>query len=321
MTTGARGDELFIAGSASALSVARRTGDAWSVARALPVGVLSLAAAEDGRIYAGTADGVLRSDDGARTWGAVGLPGRRVTGLACAPGVVFAGAKGPLLHRSDDAGSSWREVESFRRLRRWYWATPVSRPHSQAETHAIVVSPTDPRTMLVGIEAGAVVRTTDGGASWQGHRRGALRDCHTLAFHASDGRYAYEGGHGGGAFSRDAGATWSRLPGLGRVKYGWAAAGDAADPELKFLSVARGVRAAHGARRHGFVVRSRGGESWRPVLEAPAMPYSLIAEDGRLYAGLSDGSVLETRDAGASWHALPFRFAGIERSLIHVGAA
>ncbi len=51
------------------------------------------------------------------------------------------------------------------------------------------------------------------------------------------------------------------------------------------------------------------------------MPYAWITEGGRLYVGLSDGSVLETRDAGASWHALPFRFAGIERSLNHVGAA
>jgi photosystem II stability/assembly factor-like uncharacterized protein len=315
------GEELFLSGSPSGLSVARRTGETWGVVDASPAHVLSLTADEEGRLYAGTTEGVSRSNDGARTWRPSGLDGRRVTGLACAQGTVFAGAKGPLLYRSDDGGESWHEVESFRRLRRWYWWTPVSRPHTQAETHAIAISPADSRTMLVGIEAGAVLGTTDGGASWTGHRRGALRDCHSLAFHASDGRYVYEGGAGGGAFSRDAGATWSRPPGLGRVKYGWAAAGDAGDPELKFLSVARGVRAAHGSRRRGFVVRSRGDEPWRPVLEAPAMPYALIAEEGRLYAGLSDGSVLETIDGGATWRPLPFRFPAIERSLIHVSAA
>jgi photosystem II stability/assembly factor-like uncharacterized protein len=309
--------ELFIAGSQSQLSVARRCGGAWTVTTALPAEVLSLAAAADGRVFAGTDDGLLRSDDG-DVWVRSGLEGRRVTGLGCGAGVVFAGAKGPLLYRSDDGGESWSEVESFRRLRRWYWFTPVSRPNTQAEAHAIAVSPSDPRTVLVGIEAGAVVRTTDGGVSWEGHRGGALRDCHTLDFHAADGRFAYEGGHGGGAFSRDGGASWRRLPGLGRVRYGWAAAGDREDPELKFLSVARGVRAAHGARRHGFVVRSRGDEPWRPVLEAPAMPYALIAEPGRLYAGLSEGSVLETTDQGATWQALPFRLPAIERSLLHV---
>ena len=314
-------DELFIAGSTSGLTVARGTGETWTVSTTATANVLSLAVDEGGRLYAGTSDGVLLSDDGASSWKQSGLEGHRVTALAGAPGVVFAGTKGLLLYRSDDGGSNWREIEAFRALRRPYWWTPVSRPHSQAEAHAIGVSPTDPRVMLVGIESGAVVRTTDGGVTWQGHRRGALRDCHTLAFHASDGRYVYEGGAGGGAFSRDAGATWRRPPGLGRVRYGWAAAGDGEDPELKFLSVAPGVRAAHGARRHGFVVRSRGDEPWRPVLEAHAMPYALIAEEGRLYAGLSDGSVLDTTDFGATWHILPFRLPAIERSLLHVPAA
>jgi photosystem II stability/assembly factor-like uncharacterized protein len=234
--------------------------------------------------------------------------------------VLYAGVKGPLLYRSDDAGSSWRGSESFRALRRPYWWTPVSSPHREAEAHAIAISPTDPRRVLVGLEAGAVVRTTDGGITWAGHRRGALRDCHSLVFHATDGRAAYEGGAGGGAFSRDAGETWQRPSGLGRVRYGWASAGDAEDPDLKYLSVARGVRSAHGVRRHGYVVRSRGDEPWRPVLEAGAMPYALIADSGRLYAGLSDGAVLETSDAGATWHVLPFRFPAIERSLIHLAA-
>ena len=51
------------------------------------------------------------------------------------------------------------------------------------------------------------------------------------------------------------------------------------------------------------------------------MPYALIADRGRLHAGLSGGSVLDTLDAGATWHVLPFRFPAIERSLIHVPAA
>lgn len=315
------GDELFVAGTGTALCVARCAGRDWSVTTVRDTTVLSLAVSEDARLYAGTDDGVLRSDDGAATWAPSGLDGRRVTALTCTSGLVFAGTKGPVLFVSDDGGADWREIEAFRALRRPYWWTPVSTPHRLAEAQAVAVSPMDPRTMLVGIEAGAVVRTTDGGATWADHRHGALRDCHSLAFHAIDGRYVYEGGAGGGAFSRDGGAGWRRPSGLGRVRYGWAAVGDAEDPELKFLSVARGVRAAHGSRRHGYVVRSRGDDPWRPVLEADAMPYALIAERGRLYAGLSDGSVLDTTDAGATWHVLPFRFPVIERSLLHVPAS
>jgi hypothetical protein len=34
------------------------------------------------------------------------------------------------------------------------------------------------------------------------------------------------------------------------------------------------------------------------------MPYALVAVDGRLFAGLSDGQIWESRDRGDSWHAL-----------------
>jgi len=184
----------------------------------------------------------------------------------------------------------------------------------------VTISPTDAQTILVGIESGAVVRTTDGGDTWEGHRPGAIRDCHVLSFHGRRGEYVYEGGGFGGAFSRDAGRTWSRARGLGRIRYGWAAVGDAEDPELRYLSAAHGVRSAHGAKPHGFVLRSRGEEPWRVVLDVGAMPYALISAAGSLYAGLSDGRVLETTDTGQTWHLLPFHFSSIERALIRVEA-
>jgi len=35
-----------------------------------------------------------------------------------------------------------------------------------------------------------------------------------------------------------------------------------------------------------------------------AMPYALVAGDGRLFAGLADGQIWESADRGDSWHAL-----------------
>src|SRR5260370_8502328 len=77
--------------------------------------------------------------------------------------------------------------------------------------------------MGAGMEAGAVVRSPEGGRSWQDHRRGAKRACHQLAAHATLHGHLYEGGYGGGAYSTDAGATWQRPPGLDR-RDGWAVA-------------------------------------------------------------------------------------------------
>lgn len=91
---------------------------------------------------------------------------------------------------------------------------------------AIAVSASDAATVVVGIEAGAVVRSADTGTTWQSHRSGAMRDCHSLAAHARVGWF-YEGGSGGGAIS----ASWWRPGGLDR-RYGWAVTVDAANPEL-----------------------------------------------------------------------------------------
>jgi photosystem II stability/assembly factor-like uncharacterized protein len=43
------------------------------------------------------------------------------------------------------------------------------------------------------------------------------------------------------------------------------------------------------------------------------MPYALVAADGRVFAGLSDGRVLETRDGGDSWTALRLEGDALDR--------
>jgi hypothetical protein len=68
------------------------------------------------------------------------------------------------------------------------------------------VSPTDPNVIVAGVEFGALVRSEDGGRTWSNHRKGALRDCHSLTFHATNGNWVYEGG-GGATVSRDGGLT------------------------------------------------------------------------------------------------------------------
>src|SRR5262249_46339104 len=202
-------------------------------------------------IYAGTQHhGVLRSNDGGKTWRAAGLDGQIVKALAASrtqPGTIYAGTKPALLFVSRDGGASWEELRSFRRIRsRWFWFSPAEKPFT-AYVQAIALSPTDPRTLLVGIEAGAVVRSQDGGDSWTDHRRGALRDCHSLTFHTTRGEWVYEGGGTGAgvSVSRDAGKSWIQpAEGLDR-HYGWAVAADPVRPEVWYTSVSYGALSAH----------------------------------------------------------------------------
>src|SRR4051794_27720832 len=71
--------------------------------------------AVNGRVLAGTADGIHRSTDGGASWQRVGLAGHEVLELAAAPGddaLVYAGTRPAALFRSRDGGGSWSEVES-----------------------------------------------------------------------------------------------------------------------------------------------------------------------------------------------------------------
>lgn len=281
-----------------------------------------------GVIVAGTRSaGLLRSGDGGTTWEAAGLEGQIVKSVAFSPseaGVLYAGAKPPMVFVSRDGGGTWAELEGFRDipgLKMWF--SPAELPGT-AYVQGLAVSPTEPQVVLAGIEFGAVVRSEDGGQTWSKHRQGAVRDCHTLTFHHSDGEWAYEGGGGGAAFSRDGGATWTQpRQGLDR-RYGWAVAADPAEPDVWYFSASPGPGKAHGGTdAQAYIFRSRGGGPWEKLgggLSQPldAMPYALLTDPGapgHVYAGLSNGQVWHSADYGDAWERLPVDLGSI-RSLV-----
>ncbi|MGH9230275.1 MAG: WD40/YVTN/BNR-like repeat-containing protein [Acidimicrobiales bacterium] len=135
--------------------------------------VRSLAASpdysSDRTLYAGTAAGVYRSDDGARTWTATGprmaTPpegGEDDLGalVAMSPdygsdGTVFAGTDGGLFV-TRNAGRTWAEVT----------VAPLT---TSSQVEAVAVSPayTQDRTVLVSTRELGLLRSTDGGRSFQ----------------------------------------------------------------------------------------------------------------------------------------------------------
>ncbi len=301
-------------------------GGKWAVELVAPrADIRSLAADPHapGTVFAGTqGDGVLRSDDAGRTFTTAGLPGWIVKSLAVhpsRPGHLYAGTKPPHLFVSEDGGRHWSELEGFQKVRRFFWFSPAERPFT-AYVQAIATSPADPDVLVAGIEAGAVVRSIDSGRTWQGHRPGSLRDCHSL--HAAAGRF-FEGGDRGAAVSDDGGSTWTRPSGL-RRKYGWAVAADPADASLWYVSSAYNIR-AHSDHADAAIHRCRGSGPWEELaggLPQPmdGMPYALIAgpEANRLVAGLSNGEVWETRDAGDSWVRLGFKVPKVNRAMVRL---
>lgn len=262
-------------------------------------------------VYAGLREGgVRRTRDGGRSWVDCALPEPGVFSLAvsAADGAVFAGTEPSRLFRSDDCGESWRELEGLLELpSRPTWSFPP-RPWT-SHVRWIAPSPHDADLMLVGIELGGLMRSTDGGESWQDHRPGAQRDVHSLAWHRRVPGRAYEAGGGGAALSEDAGESWQPADEGRDRHYTWSVAVDPDDPELWYVSASTGPYAAHGrGDPQARIYRRRAGEAWRALaggLPDPllAMPYALIVGDGRLFAGFADGQIWESRDHGESWHA------------------
>lgn len=260
-------------------------------------------------VYAGLRErGVRRTTDGGRSWGDCPVPEPGVFSLAvsAADGAVYAGTEPSRLFRSDDRGESWRELEALLELpSRPTWRFPP-RPWT-SHVRWIAPSPHDADLILVGIELGGLMRSTDGGATWEDHRPGAQRDVHSLAWHPHSRGRAYEAGGGGTAFSDDAGATW-RPADDGRDRhYTWSVAVDEADPELWYVSASTGPFAAHGGGDpEAHIYRRQAGSPWRRVRDGlpeplPAMPYALATGGGRLFVGLADGQIWESTDHGDSW--------------------
>jgi photosystem II stability/assembly factor-like uncharacterized protein len=261
-------------------------------------------------VFAGLREGGLRrTSDGGRRWVDCRLPAPGVFSVAVSAvdGAVYAGTEPSALFRSDDGGQSWRELDALLELpSRPTWRFPP-RPWT-SHVRWIAPSPHDGELLLVGIELGGLMRSINGGGSWQDHRPGAQRDVHSLAWHPRSERRAYEAGGGGAAWSDDAGDTW-RPADEGRDRhYTWAVAVEPDDADAWYVSASTGPFAAHGrADPEARIYAWRDG-GWQPLAGGlpeplPAMPYALAAIGGRLFAGLADGQLWESTDRGESWHA------------------
>lgn len=303
------------AATGDAIARIDESGDAWTAELSLRgsgAQCVAVDPAEPDSVYAGLRSGGVRmSRDGGRTWMDGLLPEPQVFSLAVGVvgGAVYAGCEPSRLFRSDDGGGTWRALDGLLDLpSRPSWSFPP-RPWT-SHVRWIAPSPHDPDLLLVGIELGGLMRSIDGGETWADHRPGAQRDVHSLAWHPRVPGRSYEAAGGGTAWSDDGGDTW--LPAdEGRDRhYAWSVAVDPHDPELWYVSASTGPFAAHGGRDpQARIFRRRDGEPWH-TLEGglpeplPAMPYALVATDKRLFAGLANGQLWESRDRGDTWHRL-----------------
>lgn len=278
-------------------------------------------------LYCGTADrGMWRSADAGDSWEPVGEGIRypNVTAVAVSAaeqmdgrGIVYAGTEPSTLFRSD-GGGSWRELEGMRRLPS---SSEWSFPPKPGTSHVRWISPDPavPGRLFVCIEAGALIKSEDGGETWEDRVDDGPLDTHTLAVHKdAPGRLYSAAGDGylsvgrGYAESPDAGGSWQRFSDGLTDHYLWGLAVDQADPETVIVSAASGVRQAHSSEvAESAIYRREGGRPWQEVSsglpDREGTTASVLAaggdEPGVFYA-INNHGLYRSADAGKEWERL-----------------
>lgn len=135
----------------------------------------------NGHVFAGTDAGLYKSDDDGASWSLVGMAEREVwTTRGASDGTLCAGTQPAGLFRSNDAGETWHEVESFAAApEAAKWCLPVE-PKLPARARALVIDREDARRIWVGVEVGGIMRTDDGGETWTFSLPGDNPDLHMM---------------------------------------------------------------------------------------------------------------------------------------------
>lgn len=249
-------------------------------------------------VYAGTAIGLFRSNDGGATWVKPAPTGSPAFGFATAIGVsplnsavVYAGFTNGFF-KSIDAGSTW---------------APVGLPIAGVTPFAIVFDPITPSTMYVGTSHG-VFKSTDSGTTWSGINNFGLAsppNVRTIAIDKTTPSTMFAGTFGSGIFkTTNGGTSWSQ------INNGLSGA------ENNFVNVividpfnAATVYSAHGTIGGQGIINktTNGGGLWTPMHNGvPDLQVTGLVADqsaaSTLYASTAGGGIVKTVNGGTTWN-------------------
>jgi photosystem II stability/assembly factor-like uncharacterized protein len=324
---------LFLA-TEKALAIIRWQNGIWDMDLQLvekqPV-CLALDPLHQEQIYCGTnGQGLWQSSNGGTTWEPTGkgIISPHVTAVAVSQldqvtnaGIVYAGTEPSAIYRSEDRGASWQDLPSLRALPSAVtWSFPP-RPWT-SHIRWITLDPLVSGRIFAAAEAGALVRSLDGGQTWEDRKPGGPFDTHTLIMHrlAPDRLYSAAGDgfmQPGNGFVRsdDGGEHWYRPNDGLNDHYLWSVAADPADPDTLIISAAPGPRQAHAhvaEEAASTLYRRTGSGQWQHITEGLPPAQGLLAsvlatdeaEPGVFYVASNKG-IFRSIDAGILWEELP----------------
>lgn len=295
---------LFLA-AGTGLVVAEQDGPIWRVTRrGLVEHHVTSVIAREGVILAGTTRGVFRSDDDGRSWSAAshGLDIPHVRWLAFHPDISdceFAGTEPAALFVSHDGGHRWQERLEVASLRDQYgWWLPYSPAAGCVRGFAF-----HGQRAYAAVEVGGVLRSDDGGQTWNlaagsnGRPQFGLpphkmvhADVHTVTVHPTSADLLFAPTGGGFFGSTDGGDKWQTLYANCYVRAVWV---DPTNPARMILSPAENASGQNGCLE----VTDDGGQTWRKT--AVSWSRNIVERfqtlgKNHLFAVLANGELLQT---------------------------
>lgn len=253
-------------------------------------------------------------------------------GRAGEPDTWYAGVEPAALFVTRDAGASWQEVEG---LRNHPTAKQWEPGFGGLCLHSIVLHPSDPMRMWVGISAAGVYGTQDGGKSWEPMNQGVRADfapekyplfgqcTHKLLANPTKPETLYQQNHCGVYRSDSAGSQWEDISEGLPSRFGFVLGLDAQSPETLYVvpedealgeQIGGGRRFVSGAKFR--VYRSRNaGSDWTALSKGLPQEnaYLHMLREGMatdalnplgIYLGTKTGQIYGSNDDGESWALL-----------------
>lgn len=235
-------------------------------------------------VYFGHHNGVMRSDDGGRTWRPViERPNFDAMGLAVSradPQVLYL-AGHDILQVSRDGGATWE---------------PIAHDLPGTDVHGFALAPGDPERLYAFVVGHGLFRSENGGRNWERLTGNVPGDVTSLTAASGNPPVLYAGSASAGVLrSADGGRSWSPLAGL------------ASGTALALATDPAAAQTVYAAVDGTLYKSTDGGTTWSRLAVPRGMVVSLAvspARPGRVLTVTVDGRqglVYRSEDGGATW--------------------